>query len=341
MRHHEEWAYGIILAYDYPNLKRRFVMFEDLGFCTRMDVRNSTSIARFFAGADRCGIYILHFANGELYVGQAQNVSRRFLEHRRTFLDIEFLSFKRVSEAQLDDVEAFTAETLETRGYHLRNIQLVSMTFGETEFDAIMAPADQDLWLADSTFCASGGVRRVDESFRAKYKQRFPLYQQMPDADRVTAFAARYTQRTVPAACSSERDFWSISCRPYPGLYLRMNINSMEVLSVFHDEELLVSFHVTRSILVPLLRENAHPWVRVWRGPAFTVVDHAYKPGGADQVNIVCRLRDAERLIDDQRFLSAARTMNLRLMRKGINLNARSHCYDLADLLLADIPISA
>ena len=54
---------------------------------TRIDVRDVDSLSAvstvFSTGASRCGIYVLHFADGDEYVGQARNVLTRFRTHVR------------------------------------------------------------------------------------------------------------------------------------------------------------------------------------------------------------------------------------------------------------------
>lgn len=45
------------------------------------DVRELESVAPLFR-EERCGIYILEFSNGDRYVGQAKDVTRRFAQHR-------------------------------------------------------------------------------------------------------------------------------------------------------------------------------------------------------------------------------------------------------------------
>ncbi len=312
-------------------------MFEEDGFAYCVDVRNCRSVAHHFAGLDRCGIYILHFDNGEYYVGQAKDVAKRYLQHKRTWEDIVLLSFKVVPATSLDIEEARMAETLEARGFHLRNILLVSMHYGESQFDAVMSPAEQQRWFDDVHFRPTDGPRSVNDAFRAKYTRKFRHYRNMPDAEAVTTFVARYVQQAIPAARRGERDFWSVSCLPDSHLYLRVNVNKMEVLTLAHDKTALwASFHVARSPLSRLFLSSLHKWVGFGRGPQYEILNGAYAPGGEDQLWIQAPLPDAHRLLDDPRFLAAARTMNLRLMRKGVNLNARSHCYDLADHLLGD-----
>jgi hypothetical protein len=80
------------------------------------------SVAHLFPKAERCGIYVLTFANGERYVGQSVNVVTRFRTHRRTWNDIEFLDFCPCSRAKLDQLERAVIKDQRAAGYRLRNI---------------------------------------------------------------------------------------------------------------------------------------------------------------------------------------------------------------------------
>jgi len=56
-------------------------------------IQGRASIADLFPPGKRCGLYILHFTNGEIYAGQALDVTRRYVQHRKVHSDIERISF--------------------------------------------------------------------------------------------------------------------------------------------------------------------------------------------------------------------------------------------------------
>ena len=70
------------------------MLLDSLGFLPTQNVQGRASVADLFKPQKRCGIYILHFANGEFYAGQAVDVTRRYAQHRSTYDDIVKLSFK-------------------------------------------------------------------------------------------------------------------------------------------------------------------------------------------------------------------------------------------------------
>ena len=87
------------------------------------------------------------------------------------------------------------------------------------------------------------------------------------------------------------------------------------------------SLHVAR---VPVERD-----VRLLSDfPNLEILDHAYVPGGHDQVNLRIPSRDLSALMGRDSVRLAVRTLNLRLMKKGPCNFARNHCLDLADEII-------
>jgi hypothetical protein len=110
-------------------------LLRSLNFTRKFHVRECTSIADLFPARKRCGIYVLQFSNGEAYVGQAVDVTRRYVQHRQTHDDIERIHFRVVSRKNLNEEERNVIWTLEQNGYHLRNIIFTSVLQGEADFD--------------------------------------------------------------------------------------------------------------------------------------------------------------------------------------------------------------
>lgn len=85
------------------------------------DVKGKVPINKLLKFSGSCGIYLLHFKNGEFYVGQTTNVARRYAKHRRKYRDIEVISFKPVNEIELNRTEREIITELEREGFLLRN----------------------------------------------------------------------------------------------------------------------------------------------------------------------------------------------------------------------------
>jgi predicted GIY-YIG superfamily endonuclease len=136
---------------------------SELGFAKSRRIEGRSSVADIYpAKLNRCGIYVLHFSNGEYYVGQTVDIVRRFAQHSHTHKDIESISFKKVARKHLNIEEENAVRHLETAQLRLRNIQLVSFSYAKTDFELIMSPEDQERWLNDTSFFDLAGNRVID-----------------------------------------------------------------------------------------------------------------------------------------------------------------------------------
>lgn len=309
-------------------------MFEELGFTVHHEVEGRASVARLIEQDQRCGIYILHFANGEYYAGQAVNVARRYLDHRKNHADIVRVSFRPTPREQLNEVEQWVITTLEARGHLLRNIALTNTVRGERDFDRIMPLDEQQRWRTDTTYVDRDGPRLNDPHLRRNYARACAELAQLPHAEFLTRMLRIYVQSALPAFRRSEYSFWSVSCQPRANEQgmVRVNVYQQEVCCVTFEDNPHIVFQVAGS---PLKAEGLwHYWQWRWRYGLWRVSSFAYPTGGPDQARVFCGLKQVEKLLADPHFITAARELNLRLMRKGGSLNRGSHCFPLADRLV-------
>ncbi|MCZ7544068.1 MAG: hypothetical protein M5R40_11310 [Anaerolineae bacterium] len=328
------------------------------GFTQPHHVEGRASIADLFRSGKRCGIYVLHFANGEYYVGQATDVTRRFVQHCRNHCDIRQISFKRVrkNKSALDVEESAVIRLLEADGCRLRNIQLASMPYGETDFDLIMPPQDQERWLNDLDFQDLAGDRVVNPDLRRRYSKRFALYEQLPFAAEVTQVLREYVRASVPGVRRGEVSFWACSCLPQslpgePGIiYSRINVGwqtAFQATAFDGEKEMDYSWYLTK----PLLEEAWGEPLPAFEGESVEgiilsgfeespdlevfVTSSPLKAGGQDQVFVsVAGWNNAMVLTGIPYFLTAVRKFNRSLMKKGPCSSGRYHCMDLADRLI-------
>jgi hypothetical protein len=276
----------------------------------------------------KCGIYILEFTNGEAYVGQASEVRRRLAQHRDsdTHSDFASLCFLSVGRRRLADVERQTISACERAGIKLRNHVYASFNFKPSELDEVVAPEFLD------DFCQGGkndlrGVRPEQEDLRRKHAQRLSQLKRHPKFDEVVNALRFYLRQCVPAPLRTELGYWSVSCLPQRRggrLLACINIHWQEVLYIEDGEfEPMVRLNVAGTPLVEAgqLREDE-------------LTPSGYVPGGADQLGLALPLSEFETVFAEQGVIEAARLLNVRLMRKGKCNFGRSHCLELADLLL-------
>ena len=108
-----------------------------------IDVRDLSSLAPAFKkGEWKCGVYRLHFENGEAYPGQSRNVVTRFAGHRRRWLDIVAVDFFPLPVDQLNEAEQFLITETEAE-YSVRNIMLTNRPRGNNHRASVGARASK------------------------------------------------------------------------------------------------------------------------------------------------------------------------------------------------------
>lgn len=313
---------------------------KELGFPPAHYVENRYSVVDLFPASRRCGVYVLQFSGNEAYAGQAVEVTKRFLQHRKVFTDIRGISFKSVARKELNQLEKEAIQALEHNGAKIRNIALTSFPPVESDFDELMSHATQDKWLTELTYSDSEGLRAVNSGLREKYTRKFERFLKKPGANEACDFLKLYVQSSIPAFVRSEISYWALSClpsysEPATVVWNRVNINWQEVLTVFdNDGKLFVSVHCAATPLQNSFGQGFCDLTNQY--PTVQITEHRYEPGGQDQINLVVEsLIEAKKLIQDARVLKAVRSFNLKLMRKGGCAYGRYHCLDLADKLIS------
>ena len=268
-------------------------LLKEFGFPKPHSVANKKSISNLWK-TQRCGIYVLHFSNGDFYIGQSIDVTKRFLQHRQTWGDIEEIYFKRVAKENLNQVEERLVKSFERNSYKLRNIVYTTpgrVPYGMSDFDLIMPLDEQERWLVDTKFNIPGGMRFTNNDQRVKYTQKYQRFQKMPEAEKIIEVLREYVRHAIPAYQASEMLFWSCTCplTKYGKdivVYSRINLNWQEVFRAYmYKGKPEFSFYVAKSPmekdskLKNLLHSVRLAWMGAWQ------TKHQYKPGGQDQVN--------------------------------------------------------
>jgi hypothetical protein len=322
-------------------------IIQRLGFQQPQDVSGHLSIAELYPKSKkRCGIYLLHFLNDLCYIGQASDFVRRFGQHRAKHTNIAGISFLPITRNVLDLQEKQMICKAEKLGLRLTNKVFVSSVAGETDLDVLLPPTAQERWLKSPTdFRPEDPSLRVSPlpNQRLRYSAAFEALRRRKDAAVVLDIARAYLRGAVPAPSMTEYSFWSVSCMPSthastaPRL-LCFSMNKMETMALGHWKDLPSEswgfVNVSRSVLSKAFPDE-DAFRKAFRGAEWGEPKHKYQAAGEDQLTIeFYRLDTAQRLFRDQRILKAAAELNLRLMRKGGNIYAQYHCFDLADSLL-------
>jgi len=315
--------------------------FLDIGFDKYLYAKDRLSLADCFTKNNRCGIYILHFQNGEYYVGLAIDVVNRHAQHRLNHLDIEYISFREVDKSKLVEVEKHTVYNLENLMKSLRNINLVSIVSGDTDLDLIVSNQEQQQWSNYELGVDSLKTDRFNyPDLRRKYSVKYAKLKSSKYFELICEILQNYVLYAIPFPRKTEYSFWSCSCLPAGRnkVFSRVNIFWQEVLTIYEDEfvmlddekifkDLAVSIHLCKSKLFEHYSEEELKE----KYTTLDLSDHFYEPGGQDQQNLIIGGVEFLNLLDDVPIMDAIKEFNLRLMRKGGCIFNRYHCFDLAD----------
>lgn len=319
--------------------------FLDLGFEKCFYVKDMRSIAGQFTKNNRCGIYILHFATGQYYVGLAVDVVNRYAQHRQNHLDIEYISFKEVARTNLAKVEKETVYKLEDLNKSLRNINIVSIVSGDTDLDLIVSKEEQNKWITEELEIESLQTKRFEyPQLRQKYTAKFEKLSKNELIEEIKECLRIYVLGTIPFPRLTEYSFWSLSCLPstHPKTIARLNIYWQETLVLFQYEldtdiqtdtqkiGMNVSIWLAKSIL-------EKTWTETRLKEKFISLSYEnwnHESGGQDQQCITIESVEFSEFLLSEGIFEAVKAFNLRLMQKGGCIWNRYHCFDLADIAL-------
>jgi hypothetical protein len=314
------------------------IMLLQLGFKSTYFVQGRYSIADLYKPNERCGIYVLHFANGQYYVGLAVDVVRRFNQHRQHHTDIERISFKRVKESNLSDEEKNVIYHLEDFGAKLRNIQLVSIVEGETDLSLVISEEAQRQFFTELNFNSFEGSKLEIAAQREKYSKHFKAFEKLPYAQSVIQAWQTYVKIGIPFPLKTEYTFWSLTL-PSGNSLSRMNINWQEVSSFyFRKDDYWATFHMSYNPLAAVFGDDLAQLFDKYPD-LYCIFDqnnlpHFYQPGGQDQIGLEMPGTFFHEFIQIEAVQKAIRTFNLRLMRKGPTIYNRYHSFDLSETVL-------
>ncbi|WP_114953835.1 hypothetical protein [Sphingosinicella terrae] len=197
-------------------------------------------------------------------------------------------------------------------------------------------------WLEGRADLADGDERQESLELRFKYAARFQKLLRRPQAEEVLAILGLYGRSCIPMPRRTERDYWSVSCLPSTSdkPLVRVNASWMELFTLYADAEgLRARFIVHLSDFTKggsLERDQLDTLLLEGCAMAPEEVD-CFFPRGADILGINVRgSASIRRFLTTGRMVRAVRRFNLTHMNRGRNAYQASHCYGVADHMLAD-----
>lgn len=332
-------------------------------------VSGGQPIDHLYPAGRRCGIYVLEFENGDLYVGQSKDVVKRYLSHRKRHMDIAVIHFKPHPQADLTAEERLVTRTLEQQGWPMRNISNVTFTRSQAKFDEIMPKDLQDAWIADASMEYFGEPALLDPKHYTSTEARFKKLTLQPNWQTAVEIGSYYLRCCIPAWQQTETSYWSVSCMPTYSepIYFRFNVGFQMVFDIFrHEDQLVCSWYLPTELaaagldnwlkrtntddsvssVAELLKiKRSERWLimssrdpnvpdeeSVW---ALTIDPSQLVHGGSDQVVVTTMGIYGAQILFEPEFISACRRFNVGLMQKSRvpGRYVESHCLDLADLM--------
>ena len=203
-------------------------------------------------------------------------------------------------------------------------------------------PGQQRGWIEDNARLRDAEERVESLEQRFRYVARFQKLLARPQAEEVLELLGYYGRNCIPIPRRTERHYWSVSCLPSTSdkPLARVNASWMELFTIYADGEGIrarvivhLSDFTTHRSLTPGDPDQAFLEQCVATPED---VGHFF-PRGEDIFGITVRGAASIRLfLANPRVLRAIRTFNLTHMNRGRNAYQASHCYSLADAMMAD-----
>ncbi len=212
---------------------------------------------------------------------------------------------------------------------------------GTTGLRQFLDPEQQRAWIEGTAGLPDADERSESLELRFKYIARFEKLLRRPQAQDVLALLGLYGRNCIPIPRRSERHYWSVSCLPSTSdkPLVRVNASWMELFTLYAAEEgirarclmRLSDFTTDRSLA------RSHLDEAFLESCVTAPEDISYFfPHGPDMFGVnVLGCASIRRFLEMPRILCAIRTFNLMHMNRGRNAYQASHCYSLADFMLA------
>lgn len=308
-----------------------------------IDVRDLSSLAPAFKKGDsKCGVYRLHFENGEAYPGKTKNVVSRFASHRRRWPDIVSVDFFPLPEAEITVAEQFLITETEAR-YSVRNIMLTNRPRGNDPAEIVTATGSTVMlpWERER-------AKTATQSYTDEVDKKVPQLLRHPLFPEVRDLLGWYISTTVQDPARTAKQLWTVSCMPSTNRtntehrLLTLSCGNLETLfivaSTSHDFANDPNAFVFVNMNTALLDDESR-----FRDPAgrWAVGRLGYRGETVSslQLDLGTFLAIIYGDIDFPYFdelVDAAFNLNTRLMRRGSTMYSRFHNDRLADLLLAE-----
>ena len=183
--------------------------------------------------------------------------------------------------------------------------------------------------------------REESLELRFKYSARVQKLLRRPQAQEALEIVGLYGQTCIPMPRRTERHYWSVSCLPSTSdkPLVRVNASWMELFTLYADGEGLRSrfiLHLSNFTADQSPVPDALDETLIAACGAAPEDVSVFFPRGSDMLGINVRgSASIRRFLASPHAVRAIRTFNLTHMNRGRNAYQASHCYGVADYMLA------
>jgi hypothetical protein len=212
---------------------------------------------------------------------------------------------------------------------------------GATGLRQFLNSEQQRDWMEGRVSLRDADERSESLEQRFKYVARLEKLLRRPQAQDVLEILRLYAQNCIPIPRQTERRYWSVSCLPSTSdkPLVRVNASWMELFTLYAEGEgIRARFIVHLSDFTTCQSAEQGDLDEPFLEQCVTTPEDIFYffPRGEDIFVINVRgSASIRKFLATSRALRGIRTFNLTHMNRGRNAYQASHCYSVADYMLA------
>ncbi|MGN0287588.1 MAG: GIY-YIG nuclease family protein, partial [Atopobiaceae bacterium] len=277
---------------------------------------------------------LYEFTDGTAYVGRSIDMAKRLAEHRHDYKHIPELVGKRIrralfapvgdgiDEATLDEIETQSIHWAEDNGFDLINKLKTDKPGGTADFSITLETGATPLLPWSRTRRTNDLERAHLEKASESQKRRYQRLRATPFSSTVIDSLSYYVAETIPEYACLAGTRWSLTAYPHrsqsPGPEFKcvacLTCGTLETFVIWTDSISIFGFINCKrpeDDNLPKPLHPARPSHTTYRA-ADNIVQYTFR----DE-------RTLRRLLNDKRVLNWCYRLNVEMMRKGTNPQAR------------------
>jgi len=185
-----------------------------LGFPEWVSDPTEAAVDAAYPPEARRGIYVLEFQDGQHYVGETGNVSKRLSQHLNSWDDVAKITFQPFADGNLKRLEQWYVHQLRDNGFVLRNTPTEREITVSFDFNALISPDQQAAWMDGQLSVPDDTPRAPHPLLLVPDEHKLKRFEALPHATEARMLLGTYLQVAVPLPRRTELLAWTVTCRP-------------------------------------------------------------------------------------------------------------------------------